>query len=191
MKLWCIRYTDFGIALVEGIDRNRESQVSAFVRRHGDHSTQHVAFGVDNIDDFVGHLQQFGLRLRGEILVRRDGFGMVKQVFTKGFTKGDPATTMFFEFVERPKQLGAAAEVTFAQTTGKGFYQQIEDARASADDEAMIDFSAMPFLPQQPSRNDPQNSPPPRRQSRSRLVAVRLKDPRIAHDSRRVARKFG
>lgn len=35
MKLWCINFGQFGIALVEGIDRAKISQVTKFVRKHG------------------------------------------------------------------------------------------------------------------------------------------------------------
>ena len=42
MKLWCIDYGDFGVALIEGIDRAGQSQVTKFVERHGDHACQHV-----------------------------------------------------------------------------------------------------------------------------------------------------
>jgi len=44
MKIWCIDYGDFGVALVEGIDRRKKSHVTRFVERHGDHSCQHVAY---------------------------------------------------------------------------------------------------------------------------------------------------
>ena len=36
MKIWCIDYGEFGVALIEGIDRAKQSQVSSFVERHGD-----------------------------------------------------------------------------------------------------------------------------------------------------------
>jgi hypothetical protein len=35
MKIWCIDYGDFGVALIEGIDRAKKSQVTKFVDRHG------------------------------------------------------------------------------------------------------------------------------------------------------------
>lgn len=138
MKLWCIRYPEFGIALVEGIDREQKSQVTTFVEAHGDHSAQHVAYAVDDLEEFLAHLATLDVRLRGEPMIRRDGFGMVKQVFTKGFAQGDPAAAMFLEFVERPR--GDETNVSFSGQAGRGFYQQIEDARASNDVEAMVDL---------------------------------------------------
>ena len=38
MKIWCIDYGNFGVALIEGIDRAGKSQVTSFVEKHGDHS---------------------------------------------------------------------------------------------------------------------------------------------------------
>lgn len=143
MKLYCIRYCDFGVALVEGIDRADESQVTTFVRRHGDHSTQHVAYAVDDLDGFIEHLDALGVRLRGEVVVGEDAFGPIRQVFTKGFTKGDPAASSFLEFVERP-QAGSDKQrprpVTFSKRAGRTFYTQIEDARSVKDEEAIADI---------------------------------------------------
>lgn len=151
MKLYCIRYPEFGIALVEGIDRAEESQVTAFVRQHGDHSTQHVAYAVSDLDSFMVHLRELGVRLRGEVVAREDAFGPVRQVFTKGFTKGDPAAASFLEFVERPAD-GKARPVTFSQDAGRSFYTQIEDARADGDEETLTELR------------------PPARKSRTRSV---------------------
>lgn len=147
MKLWCIRYADFGVALVEGIDRDRESQVTSFVRSRGDHSTQHVAYAVDDLDAFIGHLRELGVRMRGDVVAREDAFGPVRQVFTKGFTKGDPAESSFLEFVERPTTRAGDAPVTFSTSAGKSFYGQIEDARAAGDDEPLVDV----FCPLHPA----------------------------------------
>ncbi|MBI2981939.1 MAG: hypothetical protein HYY44_06580 [Deltaproteobacteria bacterium] len=145
MKLWCVDYGNFGIALVEGIDRKKESQVTTFVKRHGDHSVQHVAYGVNTLDSFMNHLSDFNCHPRGETLVRNDGFGPVKQVFGKGYQEEeDPANTSFPEYVERPGRGTHEGEITFSQKFGKGFYSQIEEAREKHDRETLIDFSRMP-----------------------------------------------
>ena len=60
MKIWCIDYGEFGVALIEGIDRACTSQVSAFVERHGDHSIQHVAYDTHDLDKFIEHMQSMG-----------------------------------------------------------------------------------------------------------------------------------
>ena len=145
MKLWCIDYGDFGVALIEGIDRAGQSQVTKFVERHGDHSCQHVAFETRDLDDFTEHIAQLGGSLRGPKLVRHDGFGMLEQLFARGYSAGDAAEVPFPEYVQRP-ETGAGDEVpiTFAAETGQGFYAQIADAVAGNDVAPFFDFSAMP-----------------------------------------------
>ncbi|MGZ4724492.1 MAG: hypothetical protein ACXV8L_09805, partial [Ilumatobacteraceae bacterium] len=82
---------------------------------------------------------------RGGTLVRNDGFGVLKQMFARGYSEGDAAEATFPEYVQRPS-LGDADEVhiTFAEETGRGFYDQIEDAVAAGDEDPFFDFSKMP-----------------------------------------------
>jgi hypothetical protein len=145
MKIWCIDYGAFGIALVEGIDRRKKSQVTKFVERHGDHACQHVAFDCHDLEAFRRHLIDMGGHPRGRTLVRNDGFGVLKQMFAKGYEEGDAAEASFPEYVERPTR-GASREarITFSEQAGRGFYEQIEDAIATGDEEPFIDFAAMP-----------------------------------------------
>lgn len=145
MKLWCIDFGTFGIALVEGIDREEKSQVTSFVEKHGDHSVQHVAYDTEELDKFVEHLTNYGGRPRGEILHRHDGFGKLKQLFCKGYSGTDPAQMPFPEYVER-HQFSQSKElkITFSQEAGKGFYQQVENACKLDDTETLIDFVHMP-----------------------------------------------
>lgn len=146
MKIWCIDYGDFGVALIEGIDRSMKSQVTKFVDVHGDHSCQHVAYDTYNLEEFQNHLKTKGGTPRGETLVRNDGFGILKQMFARGYTEGDAAEASFPEYVQRPVP-GSSEEdvtITFAEETGKGFYDQIEDAVAAGDEAPFFDFSKMP-----------------------------------------------
>ncbi len=83
MKIWCIDYGDFGVALIEGIDRAKKSQVTKFAEAHGDHACQHVAYDTHDLDAFVDHLQRMGGTPRGQVLVRNDGFGVLKQMFAR------------------------------------------------------------------------------------------------------------
>ena len=144
MKLWCIDFGEFGIALVEGIDRRKKSQVTKFVERHGDHSCQHVAFDCHDLERFRQHLLELGGHPRGRVLVRHDGFGLLKQMFAKGYAEGDAAEATFPEYVERPREGAEEVHITFSETAGRGFYEQIEDAIESGDEEPLIDFSRMP-----------------------------------------------
>ncbi len=146
MKIWCIDFGEFGIALIEGIDRAKRSQVSKFVDVHGDHSCQHVAYDTHNLDAFVAHLKTMGGNPRGGVLVRNDGFGTLKQMFARGYCGGDAAEASFPEYCERPQAEIAEDRVaiTFAAETGKGFYDQIEDAVAAGDEAPFFAFGAMP-----------------------------------------------
>lgn len=155
MKIWCIDHGDFGIALVEGIDRRRKSQVTKFVERHGDHACQHVAFDCHDLDAFRRHLLDKGGRPRGDTLVRNDGFGVLRQMFAKGYAGGDAAESVFPEYVQRPRPGDEAdIRITFSEQAGRGFYEQIEDAIAAGDEEPLIDFSMMPKDWQVPEPKD-------------------------------------
>jgi hypothetical protein len=145
MKIWCIDYGDFGIALVEGIDRLEKSQVTKYIERHGDHACQHVAYDCNDLGEFQRHFTRFGGRPRGATIVRDDGFGMLRQMFAKGYTRGDPAEICFPEYLQRPRatDLDEDPHITFSEDAGLGFYEQIEAAAAAGDDEPFIDFSMM------------------------------------------------
>ena len=150
MKIWCIDYGEFGIALIEGIDRAKKSQVTKFVDRHGDHSCQHVAYDTGDLESFQAHMKQMGGTPRGETLVRDDGFGVLKQMFARGYAEGDAAEATFPEYVERPRLSsdgsdGSDVAITFAEETGRGFYDQIEDAIAEQDEAPFFDFERMPL----------------------------------------------
>lgn len=145
MKIWCIDHGEFGTALIEGIDRAKLSQVTKFVDKHGDHVVQHVAFDTYDLDAFVARMKSMGGTPRGEVLVRNDGFGTLKQMFARGYAEGDAGEASFPEYCQRP-EVGDSDEVaiTFAKETGKGFYQQVEDAIEAGDEEPFFDFDHMP-----------------------------------------------
>ncbi len=154
MKIWCIDYGDFGIALVEGIDRAKRSQVNDFVRRHGDHSCQHVAYDTYDLDAFIEHMKSMGGNPRGNVIVQDDGFGILKQVFAKGYAGGHAGEAIFPEYCQRPRTTSEAQEVeiTFSEQAGKGFYDQVQEAIESGDSEPFFDFARMPanwFVPKE------------------------------------------
>lgn len=146
MKIWCIDFGDFGVALIEGIDRSQLSQVTRFVNKHGDHTVQHVAYDTHDLEKFQSHMKSMGGSPRGETLVRHDGFGILKQMFARGYAEGDASEASFPEYVQRPEVTESDEEVaiTFAGETGKGFYDQIEAAMAAEDEAPFFDFAAMP-----------------------------------------------
>jgi len=144
MKIWCLDYGEFGVALIEGIDRARQSQVTAFAERHGDHSVQHVAYDTYDLDAFQTHMKAMGGTPRGETLVRNDGFGILKQMFARGYEEGSADETTFPEYVQRPEAGDIEVAITFAEETGRGFYDQVADAVEAGDDAPFFDFSRMP-----------------------------------------------
>ncbi|MDX2230870.1 MAG: VOC family protein [Leptolyngbyaceae cyanobacterium bins.349] len=144
MKLWCIDYGSFGIALVEGIDREEKSQVTLFAERHGDHSIQHVAYDTHNLDKFTQRLQEYGCHPLGEPISKRDSFGLLKQLFCRGYSQLSPAENSFAEYVQRPKSVQDELEVTFSQKAGKGFYRQIEEAMDQGMQTSFTSFTKMP-----------------------------------------------
>lgn len=157
MKIWCIDFGNFGLALVEGIDRAKKSQVTAFVEKHGDHSVQHVAYDVGDLYGFLEFAQGYGVNIRGDIFTRNDGFGILKQLFAKGYDAQDAAEMSFPEYVERPKsdEKFTDTQITFSQEAGKKFYNEIEEARETGDMSTLLDFSAMPSDWQVPNVQPP------------------------------------
>ena len=145
MKIWCIDYGDFGIALIEGIDRAEKSQVTSFVEKHGDHSCQHVAYDCHNLEKFIGHMKSLGGHPRGNVLVQDDGFGILKQMFAKGYASGHAGEATFPEYCERPETADAAKEVeiTFSKKAGGEFYKQVQNAIDEGDEQPFFDFSHM------------------------------------------------
>ena len=147
MKIWCIDFGEFGIALIEGIDRAEKSQVTSFVEKHGDHSCQHVAYDCYNLESFISHMKSLGGNQRGSVLVQDDGFGILKQMFAKGYASGHAGEATFPEYCERP-DAGASTEqeteITFSNKAGGEFYKQVQDAIDSGDEEPFFDFSHMP-----------------------------------------------
>lgn len=146
MKIWCIDFGDFGIALIEGIDRAAQSQVTAFVEKHGDHSCQHVAYDCHNLNRFIDHMKSLGGHPRGEVLVQDDGFGMLKQMFAKGYASGHAGEATFPEYCERPDAANTEqnVEITFSNKAGGEFYKQVQDAITEGDEEAFFNFDMMP-----------------------------------------------
>jgi len=147
MMLWCVDFGAFGVALVAGLDGEEKSHVTAFLEKHGDHSIQHVAFQVPNLDRFQEVMtEQVGLRILGPAHERHDGFGYVRQVFAKGYSgQHNPAETAFPEFVERPERKHEPfPEVSFSAKVGMSLYKQAQTAMEDDDRQEVFDFSAMP-----------------------------------------------
>jgi hypothetical protein len=90
-------------------------------------------------------MKKMGGTPRGETLVRNDGFGVLKQMFARGYEEGAADETSFGEYVQRPNaNSGEDVNITFAKETGVGFYDQVADAVDQGDTAPFFDFSKMP-----------------------------------------------
>ena len=151
MMVWTIDFAEFGVALIAGIDRTEKSHVTAFVEKHGDHSFQHVALQVSDLDALSSALSAQGVNLLGDTLTRKEAGATIKQVFASPFHADENSSVVgFYEFVERspPEQVGAQAtpEITFSEKAGTLLYEQAQAAMVEGDDRRvpMSRFSKMP-----------------------------------------------
>ena len=91
-------------------------------------------------------MQKLGGNQRGGVLVQDDGFGILKQMFAKGYATGHAGEATFPEYCERPTSDEEAKEVeiTFSDKAGGTFYKQVQDAIDDGDEEPFFDFKLMP-----------------------------------------------
>jgi catechol 2,3-dioxygenase-like lactoylglutathione lyase family enzyme len=148
MHLCGVKLGGYSVALIEGIDRKEQSQVSAFQKTHGDHSFQHLAVRVDNLDNFTRWAQARNFQFLGPVLERSDAFGPIKQVFARPFDPNlDPDQGNFYEFVERP--IGnkfSASDVagdSFSNDFAKELFGQIESAQRKGEALSFIDLKSL------------------------------------------------
>ena len=127
MELYGLESGHSRIALVSPINREEISHVQYFISKHGDHSIQHVAYGIRNLEAFITEMKAKGFNFLGDIKYRSDAFGQVKQIFAKRFDANlTPADGAFYEFVERPVQTEADGADFFSHTTAKDLYEDVE-----------------------------------------------------------------
>lgn len=143
MKTVAMQRGAWTVALVEGIDGLKQSQVSAYVRDHGDHSVQHIALGFKNLPVIFGDLSCRGIKFRHDscgkekpdfnAVVRRgeDYSGPMLQCFTKSLTKNG----LFFELIQRIKneEKKDKSKQAFHDPTVVSLYRLIEMEEVSGD----------------------------------------------------------
>lgn len=134
MELYGLESGTSRIALVRPINRSSISHVEHFLRAHGDHSVQHVAYAVRNLEAFVLEMKSKGFHFLGDIKYRTDSFGPIKQIFAKRFDAHmTPAQGPFYEFVERPEQTEVNLGDFFSSAVARELYEDVE--RDMADDD--------------------------------------------------------
>ena len=92
-------------------------------------------------------MKTLGGHPRGEVLVQNDGFGILKQMFARGYASGHAGEATFPEYCQRPVNEDAAQEleITFSNLAG-GFYKQVQDAIDAGDEAPFFDFNHMPVI---------------------------------------------
>ncbi len=82
-----------------------------------------------------------------------DGFGILKQMFAKGYATGHAGEATFPEYCQRPDPAGSdrEVEITFSNRAGGEFYKQVQDAITADDREPFFDFAKMPATWKVPS----------------------------------------
>jgi hypothetical protein len=90
-------------------------------------------------------MKSLGGHPRGNVLVQDDGFGILKQMFAKGYASGHAGEATFPEYCERPETADVAKEVeiTFSNKAGGEFYKQVQNAIDEGDEQPFFDFSHM------------------------------------------------
>lgn len=134
MELYGLQSAHSRIALVSPINGASISHVEHFLRKHGDHSVQHVAYAIQNLEAFVWEMKHKGFHFLGDIKYRIDSFGPIKQIFAKRFDSSlTPVEGPFYEFVERPMQAEAGSADFFSSAVAGELYGDVE--RDAADDD--------------------------------------------------------
>jgi|GEM_PF-7023350 len=150
MKTVAVQRGGWVVALVAGVDKALPSQVSTYVRTHGQHAIQHAAIRFDNLREALRELMDRGVqfrlrRMRPDSTVPvviddvmhegKDHSGPLLQCFTKPLARRpnpkDPAVSeagFFFELIQRisaAKKESATAQA-FHDPTVIGLYRSIE-----------------------------------------------------------------
>ena len=88
---------DAKIALMQGRNKARRSQICDFIDKYGE-GVQHIALEVDDIEAVCREWESHGVRFSGETKNGRDGFGPLKQRFTYPLF---PGCGLFLELTQR------------------------------------------------------------------------------------------
>ena len=142
MRLCGLESGDSRIALVSPINRASISHVALFLDKHGDHSVQHIAYRIKNLEAFVQEMTDKQFKFVGGIKIRTDLFGPIKQIFAKRFDSSlSPATGSFYEFVERPEKTDGDLSDFFSGAVAGELYDDVEKEILADDGEPFIDLA--------------------------------------------------
>ncbi|HLC95250.1 MAG TPA: VOC family protein, partial [Patescibacteria group bacterium] len=115
MRTYALRRGGLTIALVQGVDQKDTSQVTMYVRQHGNHSLHHAALLTTHLSKMVAsylangigfrlyRVPEIGMDVAPKHIVHQsnDADGSFLQCFTKPFTRIQGHGGFFFELIER------------------------------------------------------------------------------------------
>lgn len=127
------------IALMQGRNKARKSQICEFVETYGE-GVQHIALEVDDIEAVCREWETHGVRFSGDIKDGRDGFGPLRQRFTYPLF---PGCGLFLELTQR--QHGREESKTFVRATVESLYRDIERDQIKGVARTIIDYETLPL----------------------------------------------
>ena len=127
------------IALMQGRNKERKSQICEFVETYGE-GVQHIALEVDDIEAVCREWEHHGVRFSGDIKDGRDGFGPLRQRFTYPLF---PGCGLFLELTQR--QHGTEESKTFVRATVESLYRDIERDQIKGVARTIIDYETLPL----------------------------------------------
>ena len=130
---------DAKIALMQGRNKTRRSQICDFIDKYGE-GVQHIAIEVDDIEAVCREWESHGVRFSGETKNGRDGFGPLKQRFTYPLF---PGCGLFLELTQR--QHGLEESKTFVRATVEALYRDIERDQTRGIEHTIIDYETLPL----------------------------------------------
>ena len=149
MKTFALRRGGWTVALVEGVDRERTSQVTTYRKTHGNHSVQHAALIFNDLENTATSWLTKGVRFRlsgilsspserltiDHILHRGEDYGgPLLQCFTKPFARIKGKGGFFFELIERiSSEKKQEDKQAFHDPTVIGLFESIEREEMAGD----------------------------------------------------------
>ena len=130
---------DAKIALMQGRNKERRSQICEFIDKYGE-GVQHIALEVDDIEAVCREWESRGVRFSGDTKDGRDGFGPLRQRFTYPLF---PECCVFLELTQR--QHGQEESKTFVRATVEALYKDIERDQSRGVKRTIVDYETLPL----------------------------------------------
>lgn len=149
MRTFALRRGGWTVALVEGVNHERISQVNTYINMHGNHSVHHAALISNDLENMVKAWLAKGIQFRlnrnltsplerpavDHIIHRGEDYGgPLLQCFTKPFARVKSRGGFFFELIERISwKENMEGRQPFHDPTVIGLFESIEQEEISGD----------------------------------------------------------